>query len=793
MKNILSWGLFLGLSNVLFAAELQNQAIQSTIQDGGWISTLRFSNANHPNIPFRQDKWRGPAWYIKSKKGTETPIPLTPLKEMPNCYAGTVDSLRFMLSYTLLPESLAVKCEIENQSKDIFEPESAGIRLGFDSYQASYPSWNEKLVPNVMRCEPTHHWGFAMSPNGTLLGWVTDGPTASFNINYEPRQHRIFTANINFLNAGPLPARHPQTMSSLAPGETLTRTIYFVTANDETQIKKVLSNISGAPFFDADLYTVPSEKMTRLFITGHKLRTMTVTGESGKPHLLTPEQMTDSGTVFAFSSRQCGLFTFRAENEKNKICEGSIYVRPPWSWYLQNARKEGLRVKPTETHHAECVYPFHSYFLAQKHFPDSLFDTECESTFQHYFPLHFNTDKKQLRTTYRIQDTAVWAGILADRYAVTGNKQDLEHAADLVDFLIDQTQGKDGAFYAPHAKKTHYTCVIYLAKSMMEVLTEEENAVRKDPSWQPRIIKHREAVRRAIDDLERRRDNIETEGQMTYEDGMISCAMAQLAMYALKFQPLPDSQKYIAAAAEHERGHRSLTLSTHPDARVNGSTIRFWETQYTVCMMANMYNSPCGWTAWKLYADYYLYLLTGNERLLREMFNGLGACAQLTDGNSGRLRWGFTPDPYIRTRWAVPAENPDSTHEHDWKNGVIGEQYIEQISDWNRTQKIWREKWGIDNFVHEIFKCMEETVLNNAFVIERDDGSFVGYNCRTGFSNGSLIIIPGESTVTRIHLNLKNPHRVRAEIDSVRINDVYNGMVWIGPGGIPPDIRPSSP
>jgi hypothetical protein len=123
--------------------------------------------------------------------------------------------------------------------------------------------------------------------------------------------------------------------------------------------------------------------------------------------------------------------------------------------------------------------------------------------------------------------------------------------------------------------------------------------------------------------------------------------------------------------------------------------------------------------------------------------------------------------------------------------GVRGEEYFEQISDWNRTKGIWREKWGIDNFPHEIFKCMEEMALCNAYVLERTDGTFGGYNCRVKDENGTLHIIPVEGGISRIHLNLKKAASIKAEIKGETIQGTYEkGMKWIGPGGVPKDVRP---
>lgn len=37
-----------------------------------------------------------------------------------------------------------------------------------------------------------------------------------------------------------------------------------------------------------------------------------------------------------------------------------------------------------------------------------------------------------------------------------------------------------------------------------------------------------------------------------------------------------------------------------------GGTMRYWEAQYDVQMLPNMFNSPHGWSGWRGYATYYV-------------------------------------------------------------------------------------------------------------------------------------------------------------------------------------------
>jgi hypothetical protein len=790
---------FLFLQTLVLAGFGENLRFSTT--KFGRISTFEVRKGDSwESVPFRKDK-QGTSWYIRDVKSVKHTIPMFQVSGQTNHFEGVHQDVRFGLSYAVSGNALEITATLTNEGKTEFKPMTAGMHIGVDSFQPKYPEWNYKLVPKAMRCEPTHHWGHALSPFGQVLGWVCPTPVASYSIDYArgPGLKGIYTANIDFINQLPLPARHPQNLSVLKPGETKSWTVYLMEIDSLDKVKPELADCGDVPIFDAEYYTVAPNQETRVTIFGPKVKTLSITDSEGKETTISPDKTGNGRTDYTFRQNAPELYTFRAECENGRIAEGSIFVRHPWAWYLKRARIEGLRVKPTQTHHAEAVLPFYSYFLARKHFPDADLDKQCEDVFQEYFPQHYDFEEKKLKIDFRTQDTPIWGGILSDRYAATGDEKDLEHAANLIDYLITERQGEDGGYYrlmfGHHGnvkkEKVLYTSVGYNVKSVMEVMKEEKKLAETSPVWKERYERHKKSVNRAMEDLVRRGDNLETEGRQMYEDAMISCSMSQLAVYALKMAGEKDMKKYLDGAEYLFEGHRSLTLNLHPDARVNGSTIRYWESWPTIALRAFNYNSPCGWSAWKLYGDYYLYLLTGKEYYLRDAFNGLGACVQLIDHKSGRMRWGFTPDPFIYTQYAVKAKEPTEEAEHDWVTGVRGEEYFEQVSDWNRTKPIWREKWGIDNFPHEIFKCMEEMALCNAYVVERADGTFTGYNCTVKAEDGTLGIVPCEDTISRIHLNLKNSSLIKTEIKGQTIKGTYkSGMQWIGPGGIPEDILP---
>jgi hypothetical protein len=436
-------------------------------------------------------------------------------------------------------------------------------------------------------------------------------------------------------------------------------------------------------------------------------------------------------------------------------------VRRPWMWYLKQARCNAVVQAQKASTHTESWYGLFSGYLARKHAPDTELDAQIDAKFHEIVPLMYEMAGMQPTVApNRIQNHALMASLLVDRYQVTKDTRDLEKAAALADFLVG-TQTPDGAY---RSGKTHYTSVIYIAKSMMEVMHEEQKLADTSGEWNARYKRHYASVKRAVDELALNLDNIDTEGELTYEDGMISCSASQLAMFALYFAVPEERQKYVDASRYMTDGHRCLSQILIPDCRMNGGSLRFWESQYDILTKPNMMNSPHGWSAWRIYGLWYLYLLTGEEDYLRQTFNAIGSCCQLIDFDSGELRWAFVPDPCIQA--SVWTEDPEAAGKGFHKDSIIGEQYMPMISQWYKapphtcvTGYSGKQDGGCcDNDVHEIFKCLEETVLTSAYVVERSDGTVAGYNCKVVQEDGLLRLFPNEPTINAIHFNLKS-HR----------------------------------
>ena len=138
-----------------------------------------------------------------------------------------------------------------------------------------------------------------------------------------------------------------------------------------------------------------------------------------------------------------------------------------------------------------------------------------------------------------------------------------------------------------------------IAKSMLELALAERDAGEKDVRWQEAGNRHFESALGAVDELVRSQGNFETEGEMTFEDGMVSCSALQIGMLALFHQNEQLQEKYARAMLEVLNSHNCLTQLKVPDARRRQGTMRYWEAQYDGQMLPNMFNSPHGWSGWR--------------------------------------------------------------------------------------------------------------------------------------------------------------------------------------------------
>lgn len=745
--------------------------VQILLNENGSLKKLSFGNDF--TIPFRQDCYSGPLFYEKCSD-EETIVALERKGEgyFENEHHGCRWSLLYETEKIEEIDVLKITAEIERIAEGAYVPQMAGIQLGIDCYMDSYPQWNTQLFPTMLRCEKTHFWGYMMSPESKIMGVASPDPVACWNLEYHTRLvdgvymagHRIFTPRLQMLHQGPLPERHPQTKKLLETGEKCIVRLYLFPASEEATVARMSAQLAEAPWLEAKQYTVAKDEEIILYSNGD----IKVNDPDGIPC----EPLGKSGDRILVRAQKYGTYTATASKDEH-ISETKIYVRKEWSYYLNQARETLKTVQQKPSTHAETWYGFYSAFAAAKHLPKDAADIQLKENFDKVFDMMFEKgeagflEPKKEAMPKRIQNVSAMVSLLTDAYETFGEIDYLEKASQLADWLM-KTQYSDGTYRSGDGQI--YTCVIYPAKSMLELWLVEKEL--KDTIWQERARRHFESAEAAIQHLKVHLDDIDTEGDLTFEDGMISCSALQLAYFALLVPEKKD--EFLDAALYMIHKHRCLEQNVIPDCRMRGATLRFWESRYDIIANHNMISSPHGWTSWKVYATYYLYLLTGDIAWLKATMDTLGACIQSLDLLTGKLNWGFIVDPYIEVDlWAHDLEHPGHAK---LTPSVVGEQYMEMISDW------WRVKDGVvafgfadplrnrvdgiyhgaccDNDVHEHFKCLEEVVINRCFVHE-EAGEFICYNCKCDLDGDTLIVKPQEDIVQEAVIYLNKSRKLR--------------------------------
>ncbi len=781
-------GCMLLLSAVKAQTPLKQKNWECHIAPNGTLKEIIFrTKTGNDTIPFfKKENKAGPCFYLKSEDKEQKGQWTACGKYTFNCILEGVECVLRYKEHRGWP---AIEVTLTNRAVVPFQPQKAGLKLGIDTYMDHYPEWFHKYFPTLMRCEKTHFYGYLQTPEEHTLAVVSEQPIASWSVDYnlgymDPAPHwfmghRIESLNLDLLNELPLPDRHPEELYQLLPGESRTWLIALVNTGELENLENSIRGMSGIPMIDISRTACRPGETAQAEIRG-KHPQVEVWNDKGEMIASTMKRASgaDCWRVDA-TLPEVGLYTLKVK-EGDYQAEAMWSAVPDWRWTMERARENALRYHQKATSHIESWYGFYSAFLAARYFPDEKLDEKLDQKFEYLFNLLHDTSKMVPKYhASRIQNTAGTIGLLTHKYKAGGDIHALIRARRLADWLIQSSQREDGA-YCNH--RTIYTSVIYIAKSILELAQIEKELGQKDPEWLVAYQRHYDSAKKAVDQLVASKGNFQTEGEMTFEDGMISCSALQIGMFALLQDDPEVRQHYTEAMLEILNSHSCLTQLKVPDARRRQGTMRYWEAQYDVQMLPNMFNSPHGWSAWRTYATYYAYLLTGERKWLEQTFNAMGAFANLIDYKTGDLRWAFVVDPHLQVEQACSADknyqftdlsfgNPHPRL-YNTRKFVIGEQYVNMVSDWQTVNTQ-------DNDVHEVFKCMGETVLTHAFLVavpEDKGGGVEGYNCMVRKrKDGIWEVEPAEKQISHVHYNLKQ----KTEIIWKGRKKVLEGTGWL--------------
>ena len=631
---------------------LSSDTIRVALQDNGTIAAMEVKQEGQwEKISFRSDAVAGPSLalidaspVIKDRKLEEFPtVKLTRVGTDPTRFAGLDKNIQCRLGYRLENGRLSILVSLKNTRAEVYSPLVARMVLGINCEQVKYPGWNEIYFPTLLRCEKTHCWGYLMTPRGRILTIGSPDPVASYAMNYKPTVWgngndiqnmclRLYSCSLDLLHGLPLPQRHPQEMTALKPGEERNWRIYLQPANSLEQVKPMLAASLAAPMIDCDRYTLADGENCRVTMHGAQPASVSAIAPDGKETPLSFDSTSAVQHALRFAPQSGpGVYTLKVKDTQGHVAEACVSIRHPWSWYMNQARKESYHHKQYASTHLEQWLGLTTQVLARRHLPDPTLDPEGDKRLREILALQWDLEKKTPLTStmpfYRLfPNTAQMAGLLAYRYMADGDRYWLDLAGGFADYCI----GKQ----SPNGNLVNYTSVLYPAKSFLEVAAAEKMAMDAAPQMKANYARHYAAAKKAIDFLVQQKDNLGTEGGVScYEDGMISCSPMQIGLFALLQKDPAERQKYAEAARWMLRAHCCLEQQLIPDSRMNGATLRFWEAQYNALMRKsrNMMDSPHGWGAWLIPGLWYQYLLTGEEQWLNKTMNAMGSSVQLID------------------------------------------------------------------------------------------------------------------------------------------------------------------
>ena len=765
----------------------------AVINPDGSINTLSMTfGGERVNVPWRKsDENSGPAWKAPAaqKSSGHGVVPLKKTKGDGLVFEGHSGDQTYSLAYRDEQGDLTLEAGIRNDSdKPLVAAPDVRLTLGIDHEMNDPKGYFSMFFPTLLRCEKTHFWGYFETPNGQVLAIASKDPVASWSLAYMGNGHRIATANLDLLHATPLPARHPQDQTALAPHASRSWRILLRAVSNLGAVTPSVAALIGAPAIALDRTTVaPGETVdVALYSTSEATAEVTAADEQGSA-VPVGQARTEAGVRhYRFPAPlSSGLITLRA-TAGGKQCEAVVYVRKPWGWYLQQARSEALRMQQKPMMHREGWLGYFSAYWAQVYFPDHARLAETEQKFKEFFALMVDPAtgffyKNKPTWPDRPQNSSWMLGLLVARYAATQQPEDLEQAAKWADLFISKFQKEDGAY--SHGKNS-YGALTLGSEFLSQLVWFEQPLAATDVRWKVRYDRHTQSIARSVANLEKVKDLGATEGDQTYEDNQAGSAWSLLALHALLADDSAHRDAYLAGSVEIQGRHECLTQALIPDGRMRGCTLRWWEAQYDVLATGpNMMNSPHAWTMRSQFGALYLYLLTGQERYLDLAYNAMGACAQALDLKSGTMRWAFVPDPYVNTSLFVP--DPANPDQGKHVSTVIGEQWLPMISDWWRVPPgqvagMRKTGWSCDNDVHEHFRIMGEEFVPNAFVLERPDGTLRAWNCQAERNDGVIRVKPAEAAVSRVHLNLRTSCQVEIQFSRETVRTTIEpGMKWV--------------
>lgn len=297
------------------------------------------------------------------------------------------------------------------------------------------------------------------------------------------------------------------------------------------------------------------------------------------------------------------------------LCEGGF-----WTWsLLRYALLYGEKIKESELlSDLETIMGRKKPYLQRRSIVPFAQDN--------YSPVHiYQSD--------RIQEQFVGVSILLDAHRLYGKDEYLDYAVMALDELIQNWITDEGEVRRGGVDYTTVTCPVITVTDMALALKE------KNPDLSEKYSK---TAIKIADHVLTRGFSFPTEGQqnaLEMEDGSISCS-ALTVLYV--YYHLCRKPEYTDFAGKVLSVHNSWRINS-PDARMYGSSMRWWETIWEGDGTGPNICAGHAWTIWRSEALFYLGILTGDGEALLDSWNGFITNFAKEDEN-GNMYSCYVPD-----------------------------------------------------------------------------------------------------------------------------------------------------
>lgn len=213
----------------------------------------------------------------------------------------------------------------------------------------------------------------------------------------------------------------------------------------------------------------------------------------------------------------------------------------------------------------------------------------------------------------RVQEQFFGVSILLDAFRALKDRTYLNHAVCALDELLDNWVTSEGMITGLGKDYTTVTCPVIPIVDMARCLRGD------DPE---RAEYYKGIAIRIADYVVRRGLDFPTEGEDTdlteMEDGSISCSALTVLYVAVYLEKKP---AYLDFAKKILKLHEAWTMHS-PDARMLGSSFRWWETIWEGDATGPNICAGHAWTIWRSEAMFWLGILTGDAGALIDSWNG---------------------------------------------------------------------------------------------------------------------------------------------------------------------------